>query len=121
MPGPGWVVNRFRFLPTASRTFDWYVEPEIVEADGHRWTIRDGYVDVYVWDGVRYEVEDVGELADGMTSGAITAHDAVRVLHSLDRLCQALLENGLSGRALLERFAPDLPLPAPLVSGPPAP
>ncbi|MBF6599981.1 MAG: hypothetical protein IVW36_05680 [Dehalococcoidia bacterium] len=73
--------------------------------------MRDGYVDVYVHDGARYDVEDVCELAAGLVTGQITQAELIDVLRALDRLCEALRAHGCSGHELPRAFAPSLPAP----------
>jgi predicted RNA-binding protein associated with RNAse of E/G family len=109
LPAPGWVINRFAFHVGRTDVCDWYVETDLIAIDGQAWRIRDGYLDVYVHDGDRYELEDAGELADGLAVKEITEGEVVDVLRALDRLCDALKANGCSGHALLETFAPTLP------------
>ena len=109
LPEPGWAVHRIAFRPEATVTPDWYIETDMVDVDGTVWHQRDGYLDLYVFEGSRYELLDADELAEGLAAGHITADEVVVTLSSLDRLCGALHRLGFSGRALLEEFAPDLP------------
>jgi len=113
LPAEGWVVNRFAFFADVPRPIDWYIETEIIDVSGSLWHVHDGYLDVDVFDGIRYEVEDAGELADGLLEGAISAGDAASALASLDRLCLALGRLNFSGAALLAEYAPELPAPGP--------
>ncbi|MGH2609662.1 MAG: DUF402 domain-containing protein [Tepidiformaceae bacterium] len=108
LPEQGWSVSRLRFFPHVPDPIDWYIEMEVIEVDGPLWTVRDGYLDMEVWEGSRCRLDDADELADGLASGAITVEEAAVVLRSLDRLCDELHANGNSGRALLERFATKL-------------
>jgi predicted RNA-binding protein associated with RNAse of E/G family len=109
LPDQGLSVSRFRFLPTAPYTIDWYIETEILSIEGHLWTVRDGYLDLEVHEGQRYDLDDAEELGEGLASGDITPQEAATVLASLSRLSELLRRNGCSGSALLEAFAPGLP------------
>jgi predicted RNA-binding protein associated with RNAse of E/G family len=111
LPKQGWVLNRFDFFADVPEPSDWYIEPELVTVSDDLWSVRDGYIDVEVWDGLRYHIDDADELAEGLTSGEITIDDAVAVLHALDRLVDALKSCGISGQTLLAEYAPDLPKP----------
>ena len=82
---------------------------ELIDVEGPLWTVLDGYLDMMVWEGKRARLDDADELGDGLDADSISAQEAASVLRSLDRLCDALHENGNSGAALLERYAPDLP------------
>ena len=106
---PGWAISRFVWRPNRPERVDWYIETELIEVDGAVWRIRDGYLDVNVHEGVRYELEDADELADAIAAGEIPLLEALTALRALQQLCAVLRLNGFSGRALLEEFAPDLP------------
>lgn len=109
LPGPGWAISRPTFHSHLTGMFDWYVETELIEVDRSTWRVRDGYLDLCVFEGVRYELEDADELADAIAADEIPLAEALMALRALQQLCAALRRNGFSGRALLEEFAPDLP------------
>jgi predicted RNA-binding protein associated with RNAse of E/G family len=109
LPQPGWAVHRIAFRPQAPVKPDWYVEIDPIVVNGPLWHQKDGYLDVSVFEGVRYEIEDADELAEGLAAGDITLAEATAVLCALDRLCRALHRLGCSGVALLAEFAPELP------------
>lgn len=109
LPGPGWVVNRLAFLPHVPDPLDWYIEPDSVVVDGSIWRVRDAFLDLEVYEGVRYELRDAEELADGIAAAEISLNEALAALHALNSLCQALRRHGFSGKALLDEFAPGLP------------
>jgi predicted RNA-binding protein associated with RNAse of E/G family len=109
LPGPGWVINRLSFLPHVPDPLDWYIEPDSVQVDGSIWRVRDAFLDLEVYEGVRYELLDADELADGLAAGEITLAEALVALQALDKLCGALRRHGFSGRALLVEFASGLP------------
>lgn len=109
LPRQTLVVNRFAFHAHRNDACDWYIETDLTAVSDEGWRVRDGYLDIYVHEGARYEVEDAGELADAIASGDIPLADAIDALHALDRLCEALRANTCSGHALLRSIAPSLP------------
>jgi predicted RNA-binding protein associated with RNAse of E/G family len=111
IPSQSWVVNRFAFNPHRTDAVDWYIEPDVIERDGDLWRITDAFIDVDVYEGQRYHVDDADELGDALASGEITPAEAAAALRALDRLCDELRDNGCSGAALLRRHAPALPTP----------
>jgi len=109
LPGQMWSVARFNFHDHFTDRVDWYIEMDFIEVEGGIWRVRDGYLDVAVWEGSRYEVWDADELAEGMLAGEISVEEVARALDSLKRLGLALKRNGYSGAALLAEYAPGLP------------
>ncbi|HLZ71936.1 MAG TPA: hypothetical protein VKV26_18690 [Dehalococcoidia bacterium] len=109
LPGPGWVVNRFNFLPHVPDPLDWYIEPDAVLVDGAVWRVRDAFFDLEVYEGRHYRLRDADEFADGLAAQEMTLTEALVALRSLQRLCEALRRHDFSGKALLEEFAVDLP------------
>lgn len=104
-----WSISQLRFFPGAENAIDWYIEPDNIEREGALWSVRDAFLDVLVHEGVRYEVEDAGELAEALRDGAIAVDDATRALMAFDALVEELRRNGCSGAKLLGDFAPALP------------
>src|SRR5205823_972674 len=90
LPGPGWVINRLAFLPHVPGPLDWYIEPDSVVVDGAVWRVRDAFLGLEVYEGIRYELRDADELADGLVAGEISRAEALTALHALNRLCHAL-------------------------------
>ena len=109
LPIPGWVVSRARFHDHIVQPFDWYIETDFIDVEGPLWHVRDGYLDVELWEGRRYHVDDAHELANGLACGEITTAETAAALDALGRLCAALQRGGYSGRELLAEFAPGLP------------
>jgi predicted RNA-binding protein associated with RNAse of E/G family len=110
IPARGWVVNRFAFQPhRLELAIDWYIETDVIERDGGRWHVRDGFLDVFVDEGRRYHVDDADELADAIERGELPLAEATAALRALDSLCDELRANGCSGAALLRDHAPGLP------------
>jgi predicted RNA-binding protein associated with RNAse of E/G family len=111
LPAGPWVVNRFGFHPHRTDAVDWYIETDVVERDGDLWHVRDGFLDLFVYEGARYHVDDADELAEAIERSEISMADATAALRALDRLCDELEANGCSGAALLRAHAPGLPAP----------
>ncbi len=113
LPAQGWAVSRFVFAPGVPAPMDWYIETDLIEVDGPRWRIRDCYLDVELYEGVRYELRDADELAAGLRARQIPLAEALSALEALHRLCGALRTHGFSGAALLRAYAPGLPCAPP--------
>lgn len=109
LPAQGWTISRFRFGPGVAGKPDWYIEPEIIEVKNSLWQVRDTYLDIEVYEGVRYQLEDAEELAAGLAAGEIPLSEGIIALNALGSLCAELRRNGCSGRALLAEFASGLP------------
>jgi predicted RNA-binding protein associated with RNAse of E/G family len=108
LPEQAWVINRFRFHAHVLDPMDWYIETDLIDVDGPLWRVRDGYLDIEVFEGVRYELRDADELAEGLATGDIPLAETIIALESLNRLCVALRRHRFSGWSLLEEFAPGL-------------
>src|SRR5688572_3805743 len=46
----GWSASRFTDSRGIAETM-WYVETEVIEVDGSVWTVQDGFIDFYVFEG----------------------------------------------------------------------
>ena len=101
------TVSRLRFFPDAPDAIDWYIETDPIDIVGGTWHIRDGFLDVCVYEGSRYRVEDAEELADGLTAGTISVEHASRALRALERVLRGLDANGCSGAELLRGWTPE--------------
>jgi predicted RNA-binding protein associated with RNAse of E/G family len=109
LPDAGWTATRHALPADHDDRLDWYIEPEIITATDAGWAIRDAYIDVRVYEGQRYLVDDADEFAEALAAGEMSVEEAVVTLQSLDRLCRALQRLRFSGHALLREFAPGLP------------
>jgi predicted RNA-binding protein associated with RNAse of E/G family len=115
VPEQHWVINRFTLREDRPAPegwipgYHWYVDLDRVTVTGDVWRMEDGYLDVIIYDGDRYELLDADELADALRGGDIPAEDAILALQSLDAICRDLRRLGFSGRALLDQYAPGLP------------
>lgn len=109
LPDQSLSVTRFTWAPGVEPHFDWYIETDLIDVARPLWTVRDGYIDLGVFEGSRYFVEDADELADALESGEIPVAEAAVVLRALERLCEELRSNGNSVSALLSGHASGLP------------
>lgn len=107
-----WAVTRFTFHEhLRARAIDWKIEPDPISIDGAVWHVTDGFIDLDVYEGTHYELEDADELAEALLGGTIAIVDTARALHALDAVCKELHTSGYSVTELLRRFAPQLPRP----------
>jgi predicted RNA-binding protein associated with RNAse of E/G family len=112
IPDQGWVVGRFAVHPgQRPMAEDWYIDVDAVSVEGHLWRAEDRLLDVSVYEGRRYTVDDADELADCIERGLTSPADAIAALRSLHALCRALERLSFSGAALLAEYAPGLPVP----------
>jgi predicted RNA-binding protein associated with RNAse of E/G family len=112
LPAQGWVVGRFGSRPgQRPMDCDWYIDLDEIVVQGQSWHARDRLLDVKVFEGRRYEVDDADELADCLAEGTIASADAQAALRSLNALCRALERLNFSVPALLAEYAPGLPTP----------
>lgn len=110
LPVQGWAITRFAFHEHLRATsIDWKMEPDRVEREGPLWRVSDGYLDLDVYEGSRYDLDDADELADAIAAGAISLAEGLGTLHALNALCKALRRHGYSGHSLLREYAPGLP------------
>lgn len=108
----GWVAGRFTVRPgQRPMAEDWYIDVDAISVEGHLWRAEDRLLDVSVYEGARYTVEDADELADCIDRGLTSPADAIVALRSLHALCRALERLNFSGTALLAEYAPELPVP----------
>lgn len=110
VPTHGLVFSRPKFHPHIEAAFDWYIETDFTSIDGGCWQVRDGYLDLEVWEGSHYHLADAHELGEGLAAGEIPVSETVYVLEALGRLCEALKRTDCSVRAVLAEYAPGLPL-----------
>ena len=111
LPSLTWSLSRFRLHDHEPDRMDWYIETDLIEPGNTHWRVRDGYIDVLLYEGHRYHVDDADELAEALAVGEISQTEAVAVLDALGRLCNALRGNGYSGEAIIRQYAPALWLP----------
>ncbi len=110
LPDQGWSVTRFRNDQGARASmFEWKLEPDFVTVEGPLWHVHDAYLDLSLYSGGRYELEDVDEFADAIASNRLSLDQSLNVLRAFNRLCDALRRLQNSGAALLHEYAPGLP------------
>ena len=110
LPAQGWVIGRFGVHPgQRPMAEDWYVDLDAISIEGHLWRIEDRLLDLGIFEGRFYRVEDLDELADSLERGEVNAAEAAAALRSLDALCRALHRLDFSGARLLGEYAPGLP------------
>lgn len=109
IPDRDWTFTRFTFHEhLRAAAFDWKLEPDHTEPGERFWRVSDGYLDLVIYEGSRYELEDADELADALATGAISLAEGLRALHATNTLCKALKDHGNSGLSLLREYAPEL-------------
>lgn len=114
LPAQGWVLGRFAVHPgQRPMSEDWYIDLDAIRVAGNLWTAEDRLLDVGVFEGRRYEIQDADELADCLEQGLLPPEAALIALRSLHELCQALERLEFSGAALLREYAPGLPAARP--------
>lgn len=110
LPDQGWVIGRFEAYPgQRPMAEDWYVDLDAISVDGAVWRIEDRLLDIGVFEGRFYRIEDLDELADSIERGEIGVPEATAALRSLHELTRALERLDFSGAALLREYAPGLP------------
>ena len=110
LPTEGWAVGRFAPHPgQRPMAEDWYIDLDEITVSGDIWRAEDRLLDVAVFEGQRYEVQDADELADCLDRGLLAPAAVIAALRALHHLCRALERLDLSGAALLAEYAPGLP------------
>lgn len=104
LPDLGVHVARFDYLepkpPHAN--FDFYVDIVRVAEQGNRWVVRDLYLDVVVYEGVRAEVLDTDEYLEAVQEGHLGTEEAHYALTHAHALLNGLAQHGYSLEAWLE-------------------
>jgi predicted RNA-binding protein associated with RNAse of E/G family len=108
LPAENLSFSRFAFTDKAPYRIDWYVEPDLIEVREGLWHVKDGFIDLEVYEGSHYRLDDADELADGLRDDEISIEEAAAVLRSLDRVCDAFRDFGYSGAKVLAALAPGL-------------
>lgn len=110
IPDKCWTLSRFTFREHFRPDLDfWKIEPDPAIVDGPVWRVADGFLDLGVYEGSHYDLQDADEFADALSAGELTPGAAVEILNALDSLCRELLANGYSGQKILKQYAPGLP------------
>lgn len=102
--GLGIQVVRFEYRepkrPHAN--FDYYVDVVRVVEQGKRWVVRDLYLDVLVFEGMRAKILDTDEYLTATREGHLDAEEAVYALETAHRLLNGLAQHGYSLESYLQ-------------------
>jgi len=109
IPGLNLSFSRWDWRSGFDGHLDWYIEPDLVFVRGDEVHVIDGYIDLEVYEGVRYEVDDIDEFTHALASGELPMAEGLEVLASFHRISTELRQNGFLGAELLARWAPGLP------------
>ena len=102
LPRLGVQVSRFEYRrERTSDDFDYYVDIVRVSEQGERWTVRDLYLDVLIFDGERAEILDTDEYLAAIREGHLEADEAAYALESAHALLNKLATFGYSLEAYL--------------------
>src|SRR5690348_9145504 len=70
LPVEGWVVGVFHAHPgQRPMAEDWYIDVDEIVVTGDIWHAQDRLLDVSVFEGRRYSVDDADELAESIEQG----------------------------------------------------
>jgi predicted RNA-binding protein associated with RNAse of E/G family len=109
IPSLNMSLSRWDWRTGFDGHFEWYIEPDLVIVVGGEVRVLDGFIDVEVYEGVRYEVDDIDEFTEALGSGELPLSEGLEVLTSFHRISKELRQNGFVGAELLSRLAPGLP------------
>ena len=92
----GLQVVKFEYLePKRPHTnFDYYVDVVRVTEQGERWTVRNLYLDVLVFDGERAEILDTDEYLAATQEGHLSVEEAAYALETAHTLINKLAQHG---------------------------
>ena len=96
LPRLGIEVSRFGYRNTyqPENPFDYYIDVARVSEQGERWTVRDLYLDVLVFEGERAEILDTDEYLAAITEGQLEADEAAYALEAAHTLVNKLAQHG---------------------------
>lgn len=102
LPGLGLEISRFGYRNQAEwEGFDYYVDIISVPEQGERWTVRDLYLDVLVFEGERAKILDTDEYLAALQEGHLGADEAAYALETAHALLNNLATFGYSLEAYL--------------------
>ncbi len=103
LPALGLEVSRFGYRDAhqPGDPFDYYIDIARVSEQGERWTVRDLYLDVLVFDGERAEILDTDEYLAALREGHLGADEAAYALETAHALLNKLATFGYSLEAYL--------------------
>ncbi|AWN22939.1 RNA-binding protein [Deinococcus irradiatisoli] len=99
LPALGLQVCRYEFH--GPREHDYYLDLATITARGGVWEMRDHYLDVLLWEGVRAEVVDQDEFLAAVQAGHLSAQQARSVQVQAEGLLTGLARHGHDLRAYL--------------------
>ncbi len=119
---PALGVQVCRYTLHAGRPFDYYIDIARITRSGAVWELRDHYLDVLVWGGLRAEIVDTDELVASVHAGLIEQGEALQAVESLHRVLNGLARHHYDVNAWLAESGvtlewPDVPRPALLARG----
>lgn len=102
LPELGISVSRFAYRREAFwKGFDYYVDIVRVAGIGECWVVRDLYLDVLVFDGVRAEILDTDEYLAAVQEGHLEAGEAASALEAAHAFVNNLARHGYDLEAYL--------------------
>ncbi len=102
LPAHGLKVVRFTRRRPERDDFDYYVDIVRVVDQGERWVVRDLYLDVLVFDGIRARVLDTDEYLEAMAEGHMDDSEAAYALLKLHDFLGGLARHGYRLAQFLE-------------------
>ena len=103
LPELGIKVSRHTYWRGRSpEDFDYYVDVARISERGGRWVVRDLYLDVLVYEGVRAEIVDTDEYLAAIEEGHLNADEAAFALTTAHALLNGLAKYGYSLEAYLQ-------------------
>lgn len=104
LPKLGIEISRlgYREAYRPSKPFDYYLDIVQVPEQGERWTVRDLYLDVLVFDGERAEILDTDEYLAALQEGHMDAREAACALETTHNLLNGLARHGYNLEAYLQ-------------------
>lgn len=94
LPAHGLKVVRFTRRRPERDDYDYYVDIVRVTEQGERWVVRDLYLDVLVFDGVRAKVLDTDEYLAAAAEGHMDEREAEYALLKLHDFIDGLARHG---------------------------
>lgn len=104
LPRLGIEISRFGYREAyqPENPFDYYLDIVRVSEQGERWTVRDLYLDVLVFDGERAKILDTDEYLAAIQEGHLSAEEAAYALEAAHMLVNSLAQHGYNLEAYLQ-------------------
>ncbi len=95
LPRLGVEVSRFEYRRRRTPDdFDYYIDIVRVTEQGERWTVRDLYLDVLVYNGEKAKILDTDEYLAAIAEGHLEADEAAYALETAHTLLNKLAQHG---------------------------